>query len=113
MAPPFTLSRSSRDAELVAAVDDLHGEGLVEFPQADVVDLQAVARSSSLGIGEDRADAHLVRLAAGDGEAAEDAERLEAALLGELRVHHHAGRGAVRELAGVAGGDHAALGTPA
>ena len=54
---------------------------------------------------EDRADAHLVRLAAGGDEAAEDAERLEAALGRFLVAHDHAGAGAVGELAGVAGGD--------
>jgi len=31
------------NAQLVAAVDYLHGEGLVQLPQADVVHLQAVA----------------------------------------------------------------------
>src|SRR5690349_19316818 len=31
------------DAELVAAIDHLHGEGFVELPQADVVDGEAVA----------------------------------------------------------------------
>ena len=72
-----------RDAELVAAVDHLHGEGLVQLPQVDVVDLQAVALEQPRH-REDRADAHLVRLAAGDAEAAEDAERREPALLGEL-----------------------------
>ena len=43
--------------------------------------------------------------AAGDGEALEDAERLEAALGGEGGVHDDAGRGAVRELRGVPGRD--------
>ena len=36
------------------------------------------ARCSSSRHGEDRADAHLVGLAAGDREAAEDAQRLDA-----------------------------------
>ena len=58
---------------------------------------------------EHRADAHLVGLAARDGEAAEDAERRRGcAASPQLRIHHHAGRRAVGELAGVAGGDHAA-----
>ena len=90
--------------ELVAAVEDLHGERLVELPQADVVDLQAVALQQ-LRDREHRADAHLVRLAAGDRDAAVDAERLKPALLRELALHQHAGRRAVGELAGVAGGD--------
>ena len=71
------------DAELVAAVDHLHREGLVQLPQADVVDLEAGALEQPRH-REHRADAHLVGLAAGDREAAEDAERLEAALLGQL-----------------------------
>ena len=93
-----------RDAELVAAVEHLHGERLVQLPQADVVDLQAVALQAARN-GEDRADAHLVGLAAGDREAAEDAQRLQAALAASASHHEHAGRGAVGELAGIAGGD--------
>ena len=98
------VERVVRDAELVAAVEHLHRERLVQLPEVDVVDLQAVALQQPRH-REDRADAHLVGLAAGDGEAAEDAERLEAALLGELAVHDDAGRGAVGELARIAGGD--------
>ena len=64
----------------------------------------ALAREQ-LGHGEDRTDAHLVGLAAGDGEAAERAEWLQPAPLGKLGFHHHAGRRAVGQLAGVAGGD--------
>ena len=66
--PPLTLSLSWVDAEPVAAVDHLHGEGFVQFPQVDVVDLQSVA-FEQLGHGKHRADAHFVRLAAGDGES--------------------------------------------
>ncbi len=95
------------NAQLVAAVDDLHRERLVQLPQADVVDLHAGAREQ-LRHGEDRSDAHFVGLAAGDGEAAEYAQRLEAATGGELVAHDHAGGRAVGELAGVAGGDDAA-----
>ena len=65
-----------RNAEPVAAIEHLAGERLVEFPQIDVVHLQAVALEQ-LRHGEDRADAHLVGLAAGDGKAAERAERLQ------------------------------------
>ena len=64
------------NAELVAAVDHLHREGLVQLPQVDVGRPSGPARLSSLRHREDRADAHLVGLAAGDREAAEDAERL-------------------------------------
>ena len=82
----------------------LHGEGLVQLPKADVVDLEAM-RLEQLRHGEDRADAHLVGIAAGDRDAAIDAERLEIALARELGLHQHAGAGAVGQLRGVAGGD--------
>src|SRR5690348_16738977 len=58
-----------RDAELVPTVDDLHGESFVQFPQVDVGHLLARALQQ-LRDGEYRADAHFIRLAAGDGEAA-------------------------------------------
>src|SRR5579872_646887 len=95
-----------RDAEPIAAIDDLAGEGLVQLPQIDVVYGQAVL-FQQLRHGEDRADAHLVRGAAGDCYAAIDAERLQAAALGLLFLHQDRGRGAVRQLRGVAGGDMA------
>src|SRR6185437_6030366 len=59
------------DAEAVAAVERLDGEGLVELPEVDVVDLEAVLLQE-LRHGEDRADPHLVGLAAGDRHAAID-----------------------------------------
>ncbi len=37
------------DAEPVAAVDHLHREGLVQFPQVDVGDARGRARASSFG----------------------------------------------------------------
>src|SRR3569623_2855311 len=64
------------DAELVARVEALAGEGLVELPEIDVVDLQAVALQE-LRHREDRADAHLVRLAARGCPGDDAAERLE------------------------------------
>src|SRR6476659_11094189 len=50
------------DAELVARIEALAGEGLVQFPDVDVVDLQPMTLQQ-LRHGVDRADAHLVRLA--------------------------------------------------
>src|SRR5579871_5307590 len=90
------------DPELVAAIDHLHRKGLVQLPQIDVTDIESVAFEQARH-REDRADAHLVRLAAGAHETLEDAERLEAALLGEPLVHEDRDRGAVRELARIAG----------
>ena len=95
------------NAELVAAVDHLHGKSLVQLPEADVLDLEPGALQQ-LRHRVDRADAHFVRFAAGDGEATEHPERREAAARGLGRAHHHGGARAVRELARVAGGDHAA-----
>src|SRR6266702_501368 len=96
------------DAELVAAIDHLHRIGLVELPEIDVVDLQIVTLEKPRDRG-DRADAHLVGLDAGGDEAAEDAERLQSLLRGDPVAHDHAGRGAIRELTGIAGADGLAL----
>src|SRR6202040_3383769 len=48
-----------RDAEPVAAIEHLAGEGFVKLPQIDVVDIEALARQQ-LRNREYRADAHLV-----------------------------------------------------
>src|SRR5579871_3627681 len=92
------------DAEPVAAVEDLHGESFLQLPEADVVDLEPV-RLEELGHGEDGADPHFVRIAAGDSDAAVDAERREIALARKLALHEDAGAGAVGKLRGVARGD--------
>src|SRR4051812_20226748 len=95
------------DAELVARIEALAGEGFVELPEVDVIDLEAVALQQ-LRHGEDRPDAHLVRLAARRRPGHEAAHRVEAALLGVLGFHQNDGRRAIRELAGIAGGDELA-----
>src|SRR6266540_4801856 len=92
------------DTEPVAAVDDLRGERLVQLPHVDVVDLEVVAREE-LRYREHGADAHLVRLAAGDREAAEDELRADAEGLGAVHGHDERRAGAVGELRGVARGD--------
>src|SRR5258708_22875595 len=97
-----------RNAQPVAAVKHLARKGFVELPQINIVDIEALARQQ-LGNAEHRADAHLVRLAARDREAPECTERLQPALFSELRVHQHAGGGAVREPAALTGRDEAAL----
>ncbi len=86
-----------RDAERVAAVDRLHREGFVEFPQPDVVDREVVTREQ-FGDREDGADAHLARLAADDHHPAIEAERRDVARRGERRVHDDDRSGAVGEL---------------
>eukprot|EP01136_Pigoraptor_vietnamica_P026122 Opistho-1_new@80828 len=94
-----------RDAQLVAAVQHLHRKGLVQLPQVDVIHCEAQALQH-LGHGEHRANAHIIGLAAGHGEAEETAQRLQALLLRVFLVHQHTGTGAVGELAGVAGRHH-------
>src|SRR5678816_3865811 len=59
------------DAERVAAVDDLGGEGLVQLPHVDIFHLEPGALQE-LRHRVDWPDPHLVALAPGDGEAAED-----------------------------------------
>ena len=54
------------------------------------------------GDGEDRADAHLIRLATRHGPAFEGAEGLQATPLGLFGFHQHQGGRAVGQLAGVA-----------
>src|SRR5690606_7450417 len=97
-----------RDAEPVPAVDHLHGEGLVQLPEPDVIHPEP-GPLQELRHREHGPDTHLVRLRAGHGHGAVHAERLEAAFLGEAAVHEHGGGGAVGELARVAGRDRAAL----
>src|SRR5258706_4227841 len=95
------------DAETIAAVDDLRGERLVQLPHVDVVDLQA-GTLQELGHRVHRADAHLVWLAAGDREAAEDELRPDAEGLRAVHRHHERRAGAVGELRRITGG-HGAL----
>src|ERR1700733_3042615 len=92
------------DSQFVAPIDHLHREGLVQFPQIYVVDLETVAFEQARH-REHRTDAHLIRLAAGRNKAAEDAERLEATPGRFLVAHDHGRAGAIRQLAGVAGCD--------
>ena len=73
-----------RDAELVAAVDTCTAKASLSSHRSMSLDLQAQALQQ-LRDREHRADAHLVGLAAGDREAEEAAQRLQALLLGVLR----------------------------
>ena len=93
-----------RQAEPVHAVEHLAGEGLVQLPEVDVLDLEPMPLQQARH-REHRPDAHLVGLAAGHGKALENAERLQPALRRLFALHHDASRRAVRELARIAGGD--------
>src|SRR3989442_6096275 len=103
-AVPVELLRV--EAEPVATVDDLRGEGLVQLPDVDVADLEARA-PEELRHREDRADPHLLGRAAGDREAAEDELGPDAELLRALHGHDERGARAVGELGGVARGHRA------
>src|SRR5437899_11560027 len=92
------------DAELVARIEALAGEGFVQLPAIDVVDLEAMALQQ-LRHGVDRADAHLVGFAASSSPGDEAAERMQAALLRVLGFHQYDGGSTVRKLAGIARGD--------
>src|SRR5271156_5064617 len=74
------------DAELVARVQALAGKRLVELPDIDILHLHAGALEK-LRHGVDRADTHLVRLAAGRSPGDEAAKRLKAALFRVLGFH--------------------------
>src|SRR5450631_1553146 len=92
------------DLEEVAAVHGLGGEGLVQLPQVDVLDLEVVL-GEKLRDGEDRSDPHLVRCAAGDRDAAVRPQWCKTAPGCFGRLHQDRGGGAVGQLGGVAGGD--------
>src|SRR5881394_1117301 len=67
------------NTEALAAVDHLHGEGLVEFPQADVIDAQPEALQQPRYRGH-RADAHFIGPRTGDRHADIATEWFDAAL---------------------------------
>ena len=90
-----------RNAQLVTAIKNLNSERLVQFPQSDVIHLQAIALKQ-LGNGIDRADAHFVRLGTCNSHADISAKRCKTALFGNLGFHHDTGRRTIAQLAGVA-----------
>ena len=75
--PAIDIEPLAGDAQPVAAIEQLDGKGLVQLPEIDVLDLQPMP-AQQLRHGEDRSDPHFVGLAAGDGEAAKESERLQA-----------------------------------
>ena len=90
-----------RDTQPVAAVEHLHGEGLIQFPEADIVHGQAVAFQQARH-RKDRTDAHLVRLAPRHRHPPKGAERRQAPTLRLFRVHDYARGSSVRQLGRVA-----------
>src|SRR5450631_1765452 len=92
------------DAELVARIQALAGEGFVELPEVDIADLEAVALQQ-FWHREHRPDTHFVRLATGRRPGDKAPQRLQAALLGVFGFHQYHGCCAIRQLAGIPCGD--------
>ncbi|MNM68215.1 hypothetical protein D3C81_797670 [compost metagenome] len=109
--PAIDVQALGRNAQGVTAIQHLAGERFVQLPQADVVHGQAMTLEQFRN-RVDRADAHLVGIAAGDGHAAIDPQRFQATFLGHFRAHQHRGRRTVGQLRGVAGGDETPLVAP-
>src|SRR3546814_15011383 len=95
------VERFSGDAELVAAIEHLHLERLVELPQPDVVHLE-FEPFEQLRDSDDGAAAHFVCLGARERHADIAPKRLDSPLLGHPVLPHFASPRAVRKLAGVA-----------
>ena len=102
------MARIVRDAELAEDGEALGGEGLVEFDDVHVVDLEAEALEQLLRRRR-RADAHDPRRNAGDGGAEDPGARGQAVALGRLLAGDDQRGGAVVDARGVAGGDAAVL----
>ncbi len=77
------------DAELVATIQDLDSEGLVELPQVHVVHTDPSAFQQPR-YGKDRSDAHLIGLTACYREAATTAEGCYTTLFRQFFIHEHA-----------------------
>src|SRR6267142_1080339 len=92
------------DAKLIAAINHLHGERLVQLPEIDVVDRQTVALEQAW-YRKHWTDAHFVWLATGRDEPPEYAEGFQPLLRRELVTHNHRRARPVRQLARVAAGD--------
>ena len=97
-----------RNAELVATVNDLHGEGFVQLPQVDVFDFQAGALEQ-FRHGEHRTDTHFVRLTASHRKSAKHAYGCKTFAGRQLVAHDELCRGTVGELTGVARRNNAAF----
>ena len=106
--PAIHIEPIVRNAELVAAVEHLHGEGLVKLPQADILDRQIEA-FQQLGDREYRADAHLIGFRTRHRHTDISAHGCEPPRLGDFRFHQHTRSGTVGKLARIASRDRIAL----
>src|SRR3546814_3203687 len=97
-----------RDMELITAVQQLGGKGLVQFPQADVVHLQIESLEESRN-SEHGPDAHFIGLGSRHCHADIAAERRETTPFRSLSFHHDASRCSIRQLARIARSHNAAF----
>src|SRR5882724_519160 len=92
------------DAEMMEAIDNLHGKSLIELPDVYLVHLQPGA-PEQFGHSVNRPDSHFVGIAAGHLEAAKNQLIRNAELISTLARHQQRGRRAVRKLRRISGGD--------
>src|SRR5258706_8834216 len=71
------------DSKLIAAIENLNGERLVQFNEVDIADLKTEAFQKARHC-ENGSNSHFIRFATRNGKALEDAERLHAPLLRKL-----------------------------
>src|SRR5262249_51445889 len=88
----------------VTAIDDLDGEGLVQLPEIDVLDAQAMALEQ-LRHREHGANPHLIGFAAGHREAAKSELWSDSQCFGTLAGHYQSSRCTIRHLRSVSCGD--------
>src|SRR5258708_13006682 len=92
------------DVERVATIQTLARKRLVQFDEVEVVDRHVVALQKARD-RKDGSDSHLVGLAARNGPTHETSHRLKALTLCSFGFHDHDGRGTVRKLRRIAGGN--------
>src|SRR5690606_15915572 len=81
-----------RDAQPLLTVHSLRGEGLIELPQVDVLDLEA-GTCQQPGNREHRADTHFIGFATRHRHSAEGTQCLQTAAFSFLCFHQYAGAG--------------------
>ena len=102
------VGRLPRRLQFALVIERGDGVGFVQLPQVDVGHGEAVVRHQ-LADGRGDGDAHLLRMDSAKLHAPEQAEDGKATLCRNIRVHHHQGGRAIRELRGVASRCRAAL----
>ena len=80
--------------QLVAAVQHLAGECLVEFPESDVIHLQSGPLEQARD-GKHRSNTHLIGFATGHRIASEGAERFNIVFCRFAGFHQHTGRSTI------------------